>query len=229
MTKLYIIILCLFSFSSFGQLIEDDSYLDQKFTVFKAKLTLAIENKDGAMLSSLMADTIFGVKDDCGINGCSQEMFFKYSFDTTRSEGWEELAQIVRFGFKRKSRNLPYHLISDEQIVFQAPSYLDKFNYEKTLLILGEKVNIRKSPSIKSEIIARISYDTVSCKCGTTNMTKESFVENDNIRWVRIRLNNGQVGYVAESLTSNIISTEITVAFINGEWKIKSISPTMYC
>lgn len=217
------------TFNLQAQLIEDDSYLDADFGKFKAKLTLAIENRDSLALSELMADTIFGVLDDCGIGGCSKEVFFQYIFDVQHDDNWIELGRIVRFGFKRKWLRHPFGTDTIQKQVFQAPSYLDKFNYESTLAILGTEVNIRESLSVNAKIIRTLSFDTLSCNCGVNNMTNDSFKEADNISWVKVELPNGKPGYVAQSLTSMDIGTEITVLKINGKWKIWSISPTVFC
>lgn len=212
-----------------AQLINDQSYFDADFIIFKSKLIQAINKKDSLTLSSLMDDTVFGLKDECGIKGCSKADFFKYSFSTNDDSNWLELSKIVRFGFLRKLKSHPYGLTKMKEQVYQAPSYLDKFDYEKNTAILGENVNIRELPSVDSKVIDKLSFEIVSCECGTSNMKKDSFTESDGIRWVKIRLKDGRTGYVAEKYTSNIIWREITVIKINGEWKIKSISPTMFC
>lgn len=230
MKEIFALLTITFCLSVQAQLIEDDSYLDAEFVVFKSKLVQAVNAQDSLALSDLMADTIFGIKDACGTLGCSKEVFFSSSFQVRNPSSWEELSQILRFGFKRKWQGHPYGLDGKKSLVFQAPSYLEKFDYGETIAILAENVNVRKDPSTTSEIIGSISYDTVSCNCQFAMEEDDKvFSEVDNFFWVKIILADGRVGYVAEKLTSNVISKEISIGKVNGEWKIISISPTMFC
>lgn len=213
-----------------AQLIQDDSYLDPDFIVFKAQLVLAIEERDSLALSELMADTVWASKDACGTRGCTKEVFFQFSFDVHDEKSWNDLSEIVRFGFRRRLMGHPYGLDEREHLTYQAPSYLNQFNYENTVIILGENVNIRKRPSLTSEIIQPITYDTVSCQCQFgMDESDRVFSKADQIYWLKVTLRNGQKGYVAEHLTSNVISREISVRKINGAWKIISIMPTVFC
>ncbi len=67
---------------------------------------------------------------------------------------------------------------------------------------MGENVNIRKYPSLQSEIIRKSSYEKFDCDCNIITMKDWTFQEKENIWWIAIKLKDGKYGFVDSELTS---------------------------
>ena len=210
-----------------GQLIYDESFQDSSFQDFKLELSNAIQQRDTTILKGLMADRVYESKDTCGYPGCSPTDIIKYYFMENAEESWEIMELQMRFGFSRLSGNKKAHGLGrqenwDDEIIFQAPSYLKNMDSENELIVLGEAVRIRKKPDIQSEVIRKASFEKFSCDCNIIDMNDETYVFANGMQWVQIELPDRQKGYVASKLTSREIYKEMTVAKINGTWKIVS-------
>lgn len=215
--------------SLFGQFIHDQSYLDESFWKFKIKLENAILNKDTVQLKPLLANRIFESKDVCGLPGCTKEEFMLYYFRSGSEFAWNEMESIIRFGFKRIIDENPQNIIPHDSLVFQGPSYLNKFNSEKEVLILAENVNVRERPSLKSKILRQASYETLKCDCSIYKSTSSTFQTIEGIDWLEVYLEDNTKGYVAAKYTSYNFIKEMTIAKINGKWKIISFFNPLGC
>ena len=212
----------LFSINSFGQVISDESYLDLSFLKFKTELLNCVIQKDTLKLKDFLAERVFESKDVCGYPGCTKDELIKYYFKEGAEDSWKDMLTILRFGFSRLEDENPDNIVPHDKIIFQGPSYLKKIDTENQLLILGENVNIRKEPSIKSEIIRTTTYEVFNCDCNILTMTNKTYQTVDGINWIEIKLEENKIGYVSSELTSYDLIKEMTIAKVNGEWKIIS-------
>ena len=202
-----------------AQIIKDESYLDSGFVIFKNQLTTCVVNKDTACLKKLLAETVFESNDGCGF--CTRNQFLK---SISNTDEWEEMKNIVRYGFFRiKDEDLKLTKLN-YPIVFQGPSYLKNINQYNELVILGKDINVREKPGLKSKIIAKASFEKFGCYCGIDAATETSFQDKDGIWWIEVKLKNGKSGYVAHKYTSDNFVRKMTVAKVNGQWKIISFS-----
>ena len=222
MRNFILILTILLSINSFGQVINDESYLDLSFLKFKTELLNCVIQKDTLRLKDFLAERVFESKDLCGYPGCTKDELIKYYFKERTEDSWKDMLTILRFGFSRLEDENPENIVPHGKIIFQGPSYLKKIDTGNELLILGENVNIRKEPSLKSEIIRTTSYEVFKCDCNILTMTKKTYQTVDGINWVEIKLGKNEVGYVASELTSYDLTKEMTIAKVNGEWKIIS-------
>ncbi|WP_156039746.1 SH3 domain-containing protein [Aureispira sp. CCB-QB1] len=223
------------SFSIQAQLIQDESYLDESFWIFKNKLEASILTEDKEAFKKCLADNIIlgGYACDNDASSCSKEEVMKSYFenDANAAESWNALRWILRFGFKRmtKSRHIDSRIIKNGIPRFQAPSFKTKIDEENELIVLGERVNIREEPSLNAKVIRQASYEVFACDCNSNTHKKTTYQEVDGIGWMEIKLKNGKVGYIAAKYGSNIESRELTVAKIKGEWKIISFFMPLGC
>jgi len=208
--------------NSYGQIINDESYLDLDFLKFKTELINCVIQKDTLKLKGFLADRVYESKDTCGYPGCTKDDLIKYYFKELANESWNDMLNLLRFGFSRKVDDNTEWIVPHEKVVFQAPSYLKKVDTENELLILAENVNIRKKPSLNSEIIRTTSYEKFKCDCNIMTMTNTTYQTVDGINWIEIKLENNEVGFVASKFTSYELIKEMTIAKVNGEWKIIS-------
>lgn len=220
-------IICFFFISSsiFGQYIQDESFKDKSFWKFKVELENCIINKDLKKLRSLLAPGVLVAKDACLKPQCSKDDFIRFCFgeDGNNDDTWDEMLSIVRLGFFRtKKRDLFYEFKTSKDGFFAAPSYLNKINTDKEVIILGENVNIREKPSLKAKVLKMVSYQKFECDCNIMDMKKSTIQNIDGIEWLEIKLENGQIGYVSSELTSYKIYKEMTITKVKGKWKIIS-------
>lgn len=222
MKNLILVLMILLSIPSFGQVINDESYLDLSFLKFKTELLNCVMQKDTLKLKEFLAETVFESKDVCGYPGCSKDELIKYYFKENAEESWKNMSTILRYGFSRLEDENPENIVPHDKIIFQGPSYLKKVNTDNELLILGENVNIRKQPGVKSEIIRTASYEVFNCDCNILTMTDKTHQFVDGIDWIEIKLGENQIGYVASEFTSHDVIKEMTIGKVHGEWKIIS-------
>ena len=217
-----VLVLMVFGFQSHGQLIHDDSHLDLSFWKFKVKLETCVLAKDTVKLKELLADRVFESNNGCGYPGCTREEFIEYYFEEGNEENWNDMSQILRFGFSRKVDKDSNSVVPHNKIIFQGPSYLETVDTKNELIILGEKVNIREKASLTSKIVRQASFEKFKCDCNILTMTDTTYQKVDGVGWIEIKLENGGVGYVAAEFTSYDLIKEMTIAKVNGEWKIIS-------
>lgn len=225
MKKLLILCFAITTLQANAQLIHDESHTDLSFWKFKVKLEEAILKKDTTLLKSLLADRILESNDICGDLGCpvSEFMYHYFSASSVQSEiSWFQLQQIVRFGFYKNFDEYNETPVLHSKNMFSAPSYLKKIDTEVETIILGNNVNIREQASLKAKVIQQASYEVFKCDCNITTQTETTYQIVDGIDWLEIKLNNGKVGYVASKYTSAAIHRDLTIAKVNGKWKIIS-------
>lgn len=226
--QIILLFLCL---PAHSQLIHDESYLDESFWHFKTKLEYAVMKKDTGLLSDLLAEKVYESPDGCGYPGCPKDEFLRLYFD--RSSGlsemtWTEMSSILRYGFEKIPADSSGFEIQDS-IVFRAPSYLGKIDNDAELIVLGQNVNIRDKPGIKSKIIRTSSFEIFDCFCSTATQTEQSYQQVEGIGWVEVRMGNKALGYIASKYTSYDIYREILIGKENGKWKLFSFAKTRYC
>jgi hypothetical protein len=92
------------------------------------------------------------------------------------------------------------------------------------LLISGEQVNIREAPGLEAKVIRKASYEKFRYK----PLAKLTQTE-DGLEWVEIILDDDRKGFVATQFTTIHLRKELSVAKINGSWKIFSFSHIPGC
>lgn len=211
------VFVCAFGYSS-AQVIHDESYRDTSFLRFKTELMFAIHNRDSSSLKLLMADTVEESRNGCG--RCSREELVDFLFNNDPVSTWEEMAQVVRFGFAEVRTDDSATFFSENQVAFQAPSYHRKVMDEEEVLVLGENVNIRDRPNKKGKVIRQASFEKFKCDCNPYE--DRIYSDEEGMLWLKIQLPTGEEGYVFAKLTSYHLPREMTVTKVRGEWKIIS-------
>jgi hypothetical protein len=235
MKAVFFLMLLIIAGTASAQEIQDESYLDADFWIFKAKLEACLLAEDTKAFEGFLADRILLGKDICKESTCTKEEFLaSYELNTAPNANSKELyrtmLQIMRFGFTQIKHKEEYNFPKlYNKLVFQAPSFYTKIDPEKELLILGTNVNIRAAPSKTAKIIRQASYETFLCDCDLRTRTETTYQTKEGIYWIEVKLKSGKRAYVAEVYTSSSINKEMTVAKIKGEWKIISFFEPMGC
>ncbi|MFT5647712.1 MAG: putative membrane protein YfhO [Aureispira sp.] len=235
MKTVFIFLLLIISGVASAQYIQDESYLDSDFWIFKAKLEACLLAEDSKAFEGFLADRILVGKDACQESTCTKEEFLQYhELDEKGSrnakETYHTMLGIMRFGFTQIEYKEEYNFPElFNELVFQAPSFYTKIDEEKELLILGTNVNIRAAPSKTAKITRQVSYETFPCDCNIMKRTETTYQSKEGMDWVEVKLEDGKVGYVAKKYTSSTLNKEMTIAKIKGEWKIISFFEPIGC
>lgn len=227
-TALRLAVVCLSLFittATFAQqVIKDDSYNDQSFVAFKAKLLAAVLNRDTSVLFALVHDDVKISDESCtGIPIiCFKQLFAELPRQV--NPAWDELYRAISYGFNETTIqiSIPGYARKGE-VVYQAPSYISFLpDREDQLLVLGEMVNIRYAPSTKATVITRVTYKALNYNDPYTSPSATAFNMVDGKMWYEVILGDGQRGYIHEDYVSASLNREVSVRKIEGEWKIVS-------
>lgn len=227
-TIIYILV-GLYCLNGNAQLINDESYLDIEFLKFKNDLLECVINKDTAKLKEFLADKVFESKDLCGYPGCNKVDFIKYYFNEGAEETWDTMLKIIRFGFVRDTDQNPQRIVPHDSMIFYGPSYLKYVDTDNEVIILGENVNIREKPSLNAKAIRKASFEKFKCDCNILTTKETTYQLIDGINWLELKLESGEIGYVASGFTSYDLIKEMTIARIDGKWKIISFFQEAGC
>lgn len=209
--------------------INDESAADKSLVIFKQQLTAAVKNRDTALLRPLLGDSILESTNGlCGY--CSKKRFLNIEcikVDSLPSSDnfWEQAEWHLKLGFAKPSEHNPdyYSSIIKEGKHYVSPPYNYHDNND-SILVIDTDVNVYTEPFATSKIISKISiapFATVN-----TNLPDDYdffiYNQDEDIAYIRIRLNNEYNGYVQQKNTSMIVYKQMTIANINGKWKIVS-------
>lgn len=176
----------------------DEAGKDPSFLAFRTKLLAVVQKRDVAGLKAIVdakIDYSFGA-DPPGWAG------FKKFFEPERpdSEFWGELAKVLSHGgafMKDGGFQAPYYSA-------RWPDDLDPF---QNGAILGEDVKIRAQADPGAKPVAELSYNLVE-------------VAEAGPEWVKIKLPQGGVGYVARSDYGSPVDYRAFFEKTSGQWKM---------
>lgn len=181
----------------------DEAAKDPSFFTFRARLIQAVQRRDAAYLLSIVSRKI-----EIGFGGDSGVEAFKSSWKPEReqSELWTELANVLSLGGA-----------FDKEGIFEAPYISVKWPEDKDGFalgaIIGEKVRVRAAPQISSSIMRELSFDIVDVPDWQTNKAR-----GEKRDWIKVKLADGQSGYVAEDFIRSPIDYRAGFQKQDGRW-----------
>jgi len=189
------------------------------------KLKQIALSKNIEKLQPLLNKDEFWVHHDMPENIDPIDYFLKYwklNDHPEKSQFWLELELAIRFGCNSYAKNkvvcpyYEYYYTEDSRLA----SILEKPDYG---IILGEKVNVRKKPSIKSKVIAQLTYDVVLApQLGEEAVTEK--IGDSSYPWISIILYNGKTGYVYGKYFKRVMSERLYLEKIEGKWLLTGFS-----
>ncbi len=214
-----------------AQYVCDESYLDQDFWFFKNQLTQVVLDRDAKALAPLLADSVFTTYDGCRYDYLDRDFFAKEFWEQQEGFFWKEMLKILRFGFFQVEPGIDLDDFATSQAQgFRCPSFLKQVDTKEQFLILGQNVNIRAEPSLKSKVLHKASYEVFDCTCADFHLLEEPiWIENDGLTWMKFQLKNGTSAYVSYELTSESLEYQMTVEKIGGKWQITSFYSPLEC
>lgn len=218
------------TFSQSNPYLQAEPTRDKSLQEFKQQLALAIEQKDTTLLYPLLGDSILeSVNGLCGY--CSKQNFV--GINCTKNEElpysngfWEQAAWHLKLGFTKSTTQNPdyYANIIKKGNHLVSPPYNYYNNYD-SILVLDSNVKVFKEPFKNTAVLATLTFSAMPTVNDNTSDALYSFSiynQDEKIGYVRIKLKNGNIGYVNDSKTSQTIYKQITIAKTNGQWKIVS-------
>lgn len=181
----------------------DEAAKDPTFFTFRARLIQAVQRRDAAFILGIVSPKIQnGFGGDDGIEA------FKNTWKPERpqSELWTELATVLSLGGA-----------FDKDGIFEAPYISAKWPEDKDGFelgaIIGEKVRVRAAPQISSSIMRELSFDIVDVPDWQTNKAR-----GEKRDWIKVKLSDGQSGYVAEEFIRSPIAYRVGFQKQDGRW-----------
>lgn len=185
----------------------DEAAKDASFLAFRTKLIAAVERRDVNYILSIIDPKIKN-----GFGGEDGIANFKRGWKITSktSEFWKEFLPVIKnggaFGEDGKTFMAPY--------TFTAwPDDVDGFEYE---VIFGNNVNLRKEPNMKSEIVAKLSYNVVKIQLELVPKSGKSEYPG----WWLIKTLGGLEGYVKKEFVRSHIDFRAGFTKKRGVWKM---------
>jgi hypothetical protein len=186
---------------------HDEGSKDASFAAFRTKLIAAAERKDVTYLLSIVDPKIKN-----GFGGQDGVANFKRQWKITskNSKFWKEMLAVIKNGGKfengGKTFMAPYTFTN-------WPDDVDGFEYNA---IFGNNVNLRKTPDLKSEVVAQLSYNVVQIQPETVPKSGRS----DHPGWWFVKTMGGLEGYVKQEYVRSHIDYRAGFDKIRGAWKL---------
>lgn len=158
----------------------DDSERDPAFRAYVRKLRSAVQAHNAHALKKLVDDEV--IAGPAGEPKGWKQFSAKWHPEDAESALWPALADILALGFVREHPSLflsPY-------VVWRFPRNLNRASY---LVVIKDKVALRKSPSIKAPAGADVSFAIVQ------QIGKPQAGEGLG-EWVLVRTDTGETGYL---------------------------------
>lgn len=184
----------------------DEAARDPELFVFRARLQEAVARHDVAAVLEAVDPNI---KVDFGGGGGIADFRNAWKLqDGDKSPLWAELGLVLALGGSFQGEN-----------VFAAPYVFasDRFDdaYEQ-VAVLGSNVRVRAEPSLRSPILAVLSFDIVRLsEIGRTRMTPEQAEE-----WAAVELRGGRTGYIASRYVRSPIDFRAIFTRKDGRWSM---------
>jgi Bacterial SH3 domain len=181
----------------------DEASKDPAFFTFRARLMQAVQRRDANYLVSILSPKIMN---SFGGDGGVAEFKQKWKPERGQSEVWVELAECLSLGGK-----------FDTDGSFAAPYLFNGFPEDLDVFtaaaIIGEKVRLRAAPKSDSSVIRELSFDIVDVP--DWQVTK---AQGETRNWIKVKLKDGQTGYVAEEFIRSPIDYRAIFEKENGRW-----------
>ena len=205
--------------------LRDASLADPTLGAFKLQLQQACHRRSASLLRPLLADTVYDGPDGCGYPGCATDEFLQYHFQS--SEDWEQLENILRFGFRKVSATGDAFVLDSTAQLVQGPSYEGQYDHDQQLFVVRQRVAIKRQPDPHGKTIEKVSF-TLLQKGGELVTECEGCIphrdhyeyEFGGVQWLKVLSTAGELGYIPLDATSDRFFQTIRLCKIQGEWKV---------
>ena len=185
----------------------DEAAKNPAFFVFRARLLQAVARRDTAHLLSVVDPEIMN-----GFGGSGGIAEFKTMWEPEKPESkvWSVLMDVLTLGGKFEEGGkifaAPY-----TGICF--PEEPDPFEH---VVVVGEKVRLRKSPSADAEVVGSLSWEIVKVPDNDTPQDEET-------GWIKITAASGKTGYISRDYVRSPLDMRVFFADRGGRWVITTM------
>jgi hypothetical protein len=181
----------------------DEAARDGSFFAFRARLMIAVEQRDAVFVTSVVSPTI---KNSFGGNDGLAEFKKYWRPERAASRLWATLMGVLALGGSFDERNAfiaPYTFS-------KWPEEIDAFQHGA---IVGEGVRVRERPALDGKVLASLSFDIVKVPDWRPAQTRGS-----KQVWIKVTLANGAPGYVAADYIRSSIDYRAIFEKKDGRW-----------
>jgi hypothetical protein len=197
----------------------DEAPNDPSFLVFRKELITAIERKDLQFVQSILDP---GIRNTFGDDGGVKEFFEIWKPEQPDSPLWTGLKIILSMGgtFEeyegKRSFCAPYVFSAWERIEKNLPDADSAFTHAA---IVGENVELRRSPDAAAEVVATLAYDVVKVdyEKSIRERNKETFA------WVKLTTLDGKDGYVLAQHVRSPIDYRACFEKSGDRWRMTAL------
>ena len=177
---------------------EDKCITDSRLVDARARLAAAVEKKDAASLTAMIADNIeFGMEEGRGKARFIRQ--WKLDRAPEQSPIWAALAKIMPLGCGMDNRGnavIPY--------LFTALDDRDAF---ATAVTIRPNVNLRAAASETAPVVAVLHYEVLT-------------LDSDDEVWSKVHTDAGVSGYVRKDLTHTPVGFRAYLGKVAGAWRM---------
>lgn len=185
----------------------DEAVQNPSFFAFRARLLLALARHDKTYLLSVIDPNI---KNGFGGNDGIAEFQATWNLDSKDSKIWETLTEVLSLGGKFEAGGAtfaaPYAYVC-------FPDELDAFEH---VVVIGEKVRVRKLPSAEAEVVASVSWEIVK-------VAQDSESGEEERRWVKVATASGKTGYIAREFVRSPLDLRLFFENRAGRWLLTTM------
>ena len=197
----------------------DEAARDPEFFAFRARLLIALQQKDVDFLYSIVAADILN---SFGGDGGLDEFKTTWRPEEPTSRLWATLTEILALGGQFQQ---PDPAAGYGSKMFAAPYVFavtpgggfDPFEHG---VVIGSGVRVRQQPSPTSSVLASLTFDVVR----VTDWRPRPDTHDSGARsWTAVQLADGRSGYVASEFIRSRIGYRAIFALREGRWLLRAL------
>jgi hypothetical protein len=194
----------------------DEAARDPEFFAFRARLLIALQQRDVEFLYGILAPNILN---SFGGDGGVDEFRMKWRPEESTSKVWTTLTEILAMGgqFRPSSEwSGSRTFVAPYTFSVTPAAGSDGFEYG---VVIGRDVRVRQQPDRASPILATLTFDVVR----VTDWTPKPEANESGARsWAAVQLTDGRSGYVASEFIRSRIGYRAIFVLSDGRWLLRA-------
>lgn len=200
---------------------KDESGQDPSLSVFVGQLKAAVDNKDVNFIKSHVDKlTVSGFDGETGVD------LFMQTWDVNNPESrfWYSMKNILKQG----GAFLKGDDVTERHLFVYPYTYLIELDIEADYfnigIIIGEKVNVRKGPDTKSQVVAQLSYALIEYVTDESEGREFAGMMEFGPEWYHIRTPDNKIqGWVYYKYLSDLVGPRLFLfKDAEGNWMIST-------
>lgn len=204
--------------------LRDQTNRDPEFAKFRRRLKQAIQKRDAQFVAALIPSS--GVVQGFGTPRTVAEL----NLSNRNADFWKVLEKAMGSTCGLSDDGyVCLTVASDFARQYPAPPNSKGVSYEiSQVIVVGEKVNVRSQPNLKSPVVAVLTNEVVKLDRAIADQQAEVRIQKnqnyDPIQgWTPVILPDGQRGYVYNRYAYQPLEYRLVFKQHNGQWKLVSV------